>query len=374
MRFFTLFALVWTMAAGALAQRAIPTINTETPEGQLLQQIGQEEDDAKKTALMEQFIAKYPSHEAAVWVYSMMVASYTKTGQHDRALAAGEKALAADPSDLYTAHAALQAAEAKKDPEAVRRWALLVSGQARKAAAAPKGQDEDEEEHKQRVDFARQLDTYTEYSLFAAGLAAADPKQKIALFQALEENSPQSQYVGQSREHYFVALNQAGETGAAAGLAEKASAAGNASEEMLAFLGDYYLRQGKELDKASEYAGKLVELVNARPRPEGVNEADWQKRRNQLLGLGYWMSGTAQAMQNKHAEADKSLRAALPYLEGNNELRAVALFHLGVANYRLGKIPDAIKFNQECIAIKSPYQAQAQKNLKAIQAEYRTVR
>jgi tetratricopeptide (TPR) repeat protein len=360
--------------APALAQREVPTINTETPEGQLLQQIGQEENDAKKAALMEQFIAKYPAHEAAVWVYSLMVATYTKTGQFDQALAAGEKVLAADPSDLHTAHATLKAAEAKKDPEAVRDWALRVSALARKVASAPKSKDEDEDEYKQRVDFAKQLDTYTAYSLFAAGLQASDPRQKAALFRALEENSPDSEYVAQSRDYYFLALTQSGDTAAAAALAEKSAADGKAGEEMLAFLGDYYLRQNKELGKVSDYANKLVQLVSTRPKPEGVSEEDWQKRKNQLLGLGYWMAGSAAALQNQFAEADKSLRAALPYIAGNNELRASALFHLGVANYRLGKIVDAIKFNQECIAIKSPYQAQAQKNLKAIQAEYRVVR
>jgi tetratricopeptide (TPR) repeat protein len=217
------------------------------------------------------------------------------------------------------------------------------------------------------------VDNYTAYSLFAAALQEGDPKQKAALFRALAENAPDSQYAAQSRDAYFLALTQSGDIAGAAALAEKSAAAGNAGEEMLAFLGDYYLRQNKELPKVFEYANKLVQIVNEKPKPEGVPEEAWEKRKQQLLGLGYWMAGSAAALQNKFAEADKALRAALPYLAGNNELRAGALFHLGVANYRLGKIVDAIKFNQECIKIKSPYQAQAQKNLKAIQAEYRVV-
>lgn len=361
------------LAASGLAQREIPTINTETVEGQLLQQIGQAEDPVKKAALLEQFIANYPKHEAALWVYSMMVETYTKTGQFDQAIAAGEKLLAADPDDLYTAHAVLKAAEAKKDPEAVRQWALRVSAMARKVAGKAKGENEDDDEYKQRVDFAKQLDNYTAYSLFAAGLQAADPKQKAALLRALQENAPNSEYAAQSRDQYFLALTQSGDIAAAAEFAEKAVDAGRAGEEMLAFLGDYYLRQNKELGKVSAYANRLVEIVSAKPKPDGVAEEDWQKRKNQLLGLGHWMAGSAAALQNRFADADKSLRAALPYIAGNNELMASALFHLGVANYRLGKIVDAIKFNQECIKIKSPYQAQAQKNLKAIQAEYRVV-
>ena len=53
-------ALVYLAAAGliclpAMGQRTKIDINTETPEGQLLQQIGTEQDPEKKLALLEQF-------------------------------------------------------------------------------------------------------------------------------------------------------------------------------------------------------------------------------------------------------------------------------------------------------------------------------
>jgi tetratricopeptide (TPR) repeat protein len=303
-----------------------------------------------------------------------MIASYTKAGQFDKAMAAAEKLLAQNPLDAEAAHGALKAAEGKKDPDAVLKWAVLTSEAARKAAAAPKTGDEEDEDYKRRVDYDKQLDTYTQYSLFATAIQTSDPAKKAPLFRALEERAPQGQYMAQSYNPYFLALNQTGDTAGATGVAERAIARDSATEEMLAFVGDVYVRGNREPDKVLAYSTRLVDQVSAKPKPEGVSDADWQKWKTQLLGLGYWMQGAVFSAQNKFAEAEKTLSTALPYLAGNDEVRAAALFHLGVASYKLGKIAEAVKFTEQCIAIKSSYQATAQSNLKAIQAQYRVLK
>ena len=52
--------LALLLAGGALAERHKANINTETPEGQALQVIGQESDDAKKIAMFESLDAGLP--------------------------------------------------------------------------------------------------------------------------------------------------------------------------------------------------------------------------------------------------------------------------------------------------------------------------
>jgi hypothetical protein len=47
---------------------------------------------------------------------------------------------------------------------------------------------------------------------------------------------------------------------------------------------------------------------------------------------------------------------------------------LGLANYKLERIQDAATFNRQCAAIKSPFQARAQQNLKAILSQYRGIK
>jgi hypothetical protein len=87
------------------------------------------------------------------------------------------------------------------------------------------------------------------------------------------------------------------------------------------------------------------------------------------------MAGTALSTQGKFAPADKSLRAALPLVKSNDQLLAGALFHLGLSNYQMGKgksaqqIKEARAFFEQCAALKSPFQAPAQKNLAVMRRE-----
>src|SRR5947209_18265108 len=97
------------------------TVNSETEEGRLLQQIEQQSDPAKQQALLEQFVTKYPKHEAAAWVYGQLQALYLKQEQFDKALEVATQALAIDPDDLDSAYHALKASEGKKDAGLIKR-------------------------------------------------------------------------------------------------------------------------------------------------------------------------------------------------------------------------------------------------------------
>jgi len=70
------------------------------------------------------------------------------------------------------------------------------------------------------------------------------------------------------------------------------------------------------------------------------------------------------------APSDAALRKALPLIESNRQLLPGALFYLGLANYKMEKIPDALKFFNQCAATPSPFQAQAKKNIAAIRTQY----
>ena len=86
------------------------------------------------------------------------------------------------------------------------------------------------------------------------------------------------------------------------------------------------------------------------------------------------MTGAVYSSQGKFGEANKVLRTALPLLEGNDENKAGALYNLGIANSQLRNYADAVKFYEQCIAIKSPYQPIAVEHLKQIRSTYRIVK
>src|SRR5579864_841722 len=202
-------ALVLLMLpAFAQDQKQRFVINVGTPEGQMLQAIGQETDDAKKLVLMQDFLAKYPKHEGASWVSGQLQAVYLaqKPPDYDKVLDAGEKGLASDPLDLDLAYNNLKAAEGKGDPDLVKTWSTRTSENARKITAKAPADDEE----KDRAKYAKQLDSYCEYALSAVVAKASEPKKVVELVEALEQLNPKSQYLEHVSGVYLLDLGKTG--------------------------------------------------------------------------------------------------------------------------------------------------------------------
>ncbi|HXA07440.1 MAG TPA: hypothetical protein VNY30_21495 [Bryobacteraceae bacterium] len=367
--------LALLLAAGALAQRHKVNINTETPEGQALQQIGQESDEAKKLAACEKFTQDYPKSENLPWVYGEMQPLYVKANQPDKAVEAGEKIMAIDPEDMDTALATLKASEAKKDPDLVKKWSATTAALAQKAIASPQPKDEDAvEEWKKHVDYAKQVNTYSEYAIYATALQTTDPRKKADLIETLQQRNPQSQYMAQLLPQALQAYQQTNDTEHATALAEKALATDPNNDDMLLVAANGYLQKGKDSEKVVTYSNKLIEVLNSKPKPEGVSDADWGNRKQTVTGIAHYMIGKQYFNDKKYGPADKELRIALPLVENNAQLKPEVLFLLGFANYKMENIMEALKFNQQCAAIKSSFQAQAAKNVTVIKSQYRAVK
>ena len=98
-------------------------------------------------------------------------------------------------------------------------------------------------------------------------------------------------------------------------------------------------------------------------------KAEWNKKKKGMSGLAHYLSGSTQYDQKKYAAADKELRAAIPLVEGNDQLKAATLFYAGLTNYSMKNLPDALRFNQQCAAIKSPFQAKAAENVRVMKQQ-----
>jgi tetratricopeptide (TPR) repeat protein len=370
----SLLALASTLA---VAQRPTFTLDAETPEGQMLQAAAMEEDEAKKLALYEAFLKQHAGHQHAWWAWAQAQTLYLKAGNHDKVIEAAEAVLATDPQNSPAAYNALQAAEKKKDHEAVLAWSARTAEAARKMLATKKPEDEEEAATwESEADYARQVIIRCEYSLYAAAVAATDPAAVIALAGALEQRHPESQYVPQVAIRHFAALQQLKEVEKSVALAERTLEKDKSNPEMMLAAADYYMQGRKDLEKALSYAGMLAASAETMNTPPGMAAEAWEGRKRTLIGLGHWMQGMVLSEQKKWAPSDEAFRKALPYIAGNDDLLGPAYFFLGLANYNMSRAgkgnvklrQEAIRFNELCAKIKGPYQRQAAKNLTAIHA------
>jgi TolA-binding protein len=221
------------------------------------------------------------------------------------------------------------------------------------------------------VDYAKQTDGYADYALYRAALESSDPKLTITLIDALQQQNPKSEYVAKSVDPLFMAYRQTGANDKALALAESTLAVEQTNTDMLLLVADNYMQNKKEPEKVHAYTAKMVEIMAQKPKPEGASDADWTARKNLITGLAHYMSGKLYYNEEDFAKADVELRAALPLVESNADMKPEVLYLLGFANYKMKKLPDAAGFFKDCAAIKSPYQATAAKNLEGVRNQSR---
>jgi len=347
-------------------------INVGTPEGQLLQQIGQELDDAKKEMLMQDFLDKYPRHEGAAWVCAMLAVDYNQQKEYDKSLAITEKVYANTP-DMDVAYAGLKAAEGKEDVELVKKWSARTSAAARKEIASAKPPTNDEE--KQQATYTKDVDMYSEYALYVLALKVKEPKETIDLIDALEKQNPKSQYLAEGAATYFEALEKAGEGAKACPAAARMAAADAKNAEAMLFAAQCSWT-GNRADGVINYASKAVTALNSRTKPEGTSDSDWATKKATMLGSANFYIGQGYTMQGRYGPATKALRASLGSIKGNEAFYAIALFDLGLANYNLGKtvgdkaqMREGLRFFEQSAAMKSSVQDQAARNASLVRNE-----
>jgi len=343
--------------------------NPTTPEGQILQTLGQETDDARKVSLAQDFLSKYPKHEAAGWVAAQLESGLLAQKDYDKVLEVAETAYANGP-DMDAAYFALKAAVEKNDIAQTKKWSARTSEAARKITGSAKPPADDDAKH--QLEYAKQVDEYSEYALYVVALKA-QPKDEVDLVDTLIKQNPKSQYLQEVANSYFAALGKAGEGAKICPAADKMAVEKNAEAMLQA--ADCAWRASRASAVIS-YAGKAAEALSTRPKREGVSDADWATQKNALLGTAQFYSGVGNALDMRWGPANKALRAALPSVKGNPQLYAFALFYLGLANYQLGKplgdkaqMRQGLTFFQQSAEIASPMQDQASKNAKLVLGE-----
>lgn len=269
----------------------------------------------------------------------------------------------AGSTDVESALQNLKTAEANKDLDGIKKWAEAAFEGARKLESTP-----------DQAAYAKQVEDYADYALYSVAAGSRDPKVTIDFATLLEQTDPKSQYVPKVESAVFVAYRQSGNNDKALAVAEKALATDQSDEDMLLAMADHYLQTKKEPEKVHAYCARLVQMMPAKPKPEGVSDADWAARRNLIMGLAHYMDGKQYYTEAKYPQADTELRAALPLVESNAAVKAESLYYLGFANYKMEKPQEAANYYRECAAMKGPLQATAAKNLQGIKTQFHGIK
>jgi hypothetical protein len=284
----------------------------------------------------------------------------------------------AAPNGLDDAYQQLKTAQSAKDADGVMKWATETAKLAKAEAAGPKQEGYSDEDWPKRVEYVKGVGTLSEYALATSavepGLA---PAKVVALVDTLLSVNPKSTYLEVATNAYLAALLKTGGSAKQIEGANKIIAGSPNDEEALIILADDLMVKNRA-DQAYTYAERLVNVVKSKPKPEGVSEADWNRRKSALLSRGYYTAGVTGCMRQIWKDCDTNLRAAIPLVTGQPAMAGPAYFYLGVANYQLSKITtdrtklqEGLKFSQQSAAIAGPMQAQARQNVTVMQNELR---
>lgn len=271
------------------------------------------------------------------------------------------------PDPVEQAYNQLKAAQEAKDADKILRAATAASEQVHKAVASTAPADEAEKETwTKRVAYAKEVGAQIEYALYTAAIEPnRPPAQAVALFAALEKHNPKAKYLGDGYGAYLYALSQSGQTAQLGTIADKALVNFPNNVDLLSLGADQAMAK-QQRDKAANYAERLITALGSAPKTPASAAA---------LTRAQYIAGVSRSELTQYPAADRHLRAALPNLTDPN-MKAAALFHLGLSNYQIGKATnnkalmlEAAKYSDQCAAMKTPFSQQAWKNAALIKQE-----
>ena len=348
----------------ACAQADQAQTDTSKTESILMDLVKNSPDPESRLKLLNA-MAKALPNESPPWAYEQIYQVFEETGQLDRALETGEKILSIDRQDIEIAYKSLRIAEQKGDPALIRKWSQIATRTAAIVASSPK----DDETGRRRMEYARQVGNSLGYLKYREIAAIPDAGKKLEAIEDFLQRNKDSEYGHAVASLYLVSCRGLGDSRKTLSAAEKILKWDENNEDALLVLAESYQDSQTDPQKLIAYANRILAVMNRRARPVELTDAEWTKKKTRLTGASYWMIGSALLQQNHYGAADKSIRTALPYLKGDTRLTSAALFYLGWANYQMHNFPDAIRFNQQCLTLKGPYQDKAARNLQVIRAE-----
>jgi tetratricopeptide (TPR) repeat protein len=264
----------------------------------------------------------------------------------------------------------LKLAESKQDAHLTAKWSAQTEAIAKRLGGQPCARVQAATSHcEQSRELARQVLPYIQYLHFVEILKVKDAEQRLAALEAFLKDCPDSAYEQQARNMIFQIHFHTGDPAKTYQAALTYLKTADDNDDVLLLVAERFFQEGRDPEKTLRHASRALEVAYERKKPDDVDPADFERQKETNIRRAHWLIGRLAADAGNYPVADQHLRAALPALKSDSQLRASALFYLGWANYKMGRMEDALKFNQMCVNIPGVHQDGARRNLEVIQAE-----
>lgn len=334
-----------------------------TDEDHALQAISSEQDPAKKSAMYQDFVQKFSSNPQAVAYGNWQLAQTSQaSGDFDKALDYGDKALAASPHNLDILVSQVSIAQQAKNNLKLMDYAAKGGEVCHSIAKQTKPEGMSDDDFKQKINQEKAASQsncdFLETSGFNVITTETDPKNRMTEIEKYTAAFPDSKFSDQVSSYamYTLGPGQLNDQARLVSFGEKILATDPNSVPALLLLASYYGedKQPGSAAKAITYAQKVVEVSKA-------DAADADKSRKMAAGAAHNTIGWAYLKQDKTTSAITELKSASTLLKGQDDQQyARALYGLGFAYGKLNKLTEAREVLTEAVKIPGPLQPMSQ--------------
>ncbi len=357
--FFLAFAFS-TSLAGAQVDHIV--IAAGTDEDHALTDISNEQDPQKKLAMYQAFVEKFAANPAAAAYGSWQLSqAYQGSGDLQKALDFGDKALAGSPHNLDILVSLASVAQQAKNPAKMMDYSAKGGEVCHSIGkqAKPDGMSDEEfakRNSEEKADAQNSCD-FLETCGFNVIQTESDPKVRMADIERFSAAYPDSKFQDPVSSYALDSLSQLKDNARLVAYGEKALAGNPNSLPALLLLANFYGDDSKpgSSAKAVSYAQKAIEVAKA-------DAPDADKSRKLSAAVAHSTVGFAYLKQEKTASAVPELKTATALLKGQGEDQqyARALYGLGFAYGKLNKLTEAREVLSEAVRIQSPWQPMSQ--------------
>jgi tetratricopeptide (TPR) repeat protein len=338
-------------------------IGAGTDEDHALQEISNEQDPQKKLAMYTDFVQKFSSNPtAAAYGNWQLAQAYQATGDLEKSLDYGDKALTGSPHNLDILVSQASVAQQAKNNAKVMDYAAKGGQVCLSNAKQPKPEGMSDEDFSRKVNedksSVQNSCDFLETSGFNAITSETDPKSRMADIEKFTLAFPDSKYQEPVSNYamYTLGPGQLNDKERLVSFGEKILASNPNSLAALLLLANYYGDDSKPGSgaKAITYSQKAIEVA----KPDA---ADADKSRKLSAGAAHNTIGWVYLKQEKTAASIPELRTAAGLLKGQDDQQyARALYGLGFAYGKLNKLTEAREVLTEAVKIPGPLQGMSQ--------------